>query len=479
MNYRKKLIEVALPLDAINDASVYDKMPGIGSHPKNIHHWWARLPLPCARAILFASLIDDPSSDPAFKNQPEAVQDKERERLFSIIRLMMQKQMHKHPEIYEEAYSEIVRSCQGKLPIVVDPFCGGGSIPIEAQRLGLEVFATDINPVAVLTNKALIEILPEFSDHPPVNPETTGNKLNQRSWSRAQGFANDVQYYGNWMLTQAKKRLGHLYPKIKLPESYGGSEVNVIAWRWARTVKCPNPVCGAEMPLVRSFALATKKGKKARIATSIDRTKQPPIVNFEVKIDEGKPQEGTINRKGATCICCGTPVPLSYIRSEGMAGRISAKLMAIIAEGHRRKLYLSPTDEHESIASDIKIGDTLGTNLPEKALGFRTQPYGLVKHSDLFTPRQLLTLTTFSELVMEAHAHILKDARTMWKRPTKEDLPLYQGGNGPNAYADAIALFLAFAISRLADYNCALSMWKPSCPLAHNYLHNHGVFFHN
>ncbi len=250
---KKKLIEVALPLDIINDASAYDKMPGIGAHPKGIHHWWARLPLPSARAILFASLVDDPSSNPD-KFPTEAGQETERERLFEIIRKLCQKKIHTHQQVFEEAHREILKHCNGKLPTVLDPFAGGGSIPLEGMRLGLPVQASDLNPVAVLINKAQLEILPEFANQEPVNPKTKIEKANQE-WKLGKGLAEDLRYYGNWINEEAKKRIGQYYPKAKI----GSKEHNVVAWLWARTVKCPNPACGCDMPLVRSFILSTKK----------------------------------------------------------------------------------------------------------------------------------------------------------------------------------------------------------------------------
>ena len=254
MTYRKKLIEVALPLDAINDASAYDKMPGIGPHPKGIHQWWARLPLPCSRAVIFASLVDDPSSDPAFRDRPESDQERERDRLFKIIRGLLQKKVHLHPEVFAAAQAEIARSCGGKVPAVFDPFCGGGSIPLEAQRLGLKAYGGDLNPVAVLITKALIEIPARFAGQAPVNPES--RREMRDTWPGASGLAEDVRYYGNWIRDEAIKRIGHLYPKVKLPKEYGGAEATVLTWLWARTVKCPNPSLrsnGAAGALIFSF----------------------------------------------------------------------------------------------------------------------------------------------------------------------------------------------------------------------------------
>lgn len=460
MPYRKKLIEVAFPLDAVNDASAYDKMPGIGPHPKGIHHWWARLPLPAARAILFASLVDDPSSDPAFATQPEDVQDKERERLFGVIREMLQKKIHEHPDVFQKAYAEIVRSCSGNLPNFLDPFNGGGSIPLEAQRLGLNAQSSDLNPVAVLITKALIEIVPKFAARAPVNPETRGNKLSRQDWAKGRGLADDVRFYGNWMLEEASRRIGHLYPKAMIPREYGGGQASVIAWQWARTVECPNPACKAQMPLVRSFWLSTKKGKKVWVDPVVDRANNS--VRFEVKTTDGVPPQGTVNKRGARCLVCEKPAPLPHIRAEGRAGRINAQLMAIVTEGARKRIYISPTEEHALTAQVARPTSAPETDLPQQALGFRVQLYGLTKHRDLFTPRQLLALTTFSDLVKEARERILADAREAGGWSANDERSLHQNGGGAIAYADAVATFLAFAVDRSADFNNSLCRWKPS-----------------
>jgi putative DNA methylase len=450
---KKKLIEVALPLDTINDASAYDKMPGIGPHPKGMHHWWARLPLPCARAILFASLVDDPSEDPRFVDQPESIQVKERERLFDIVRSLLQKQIHKHPDVFEKAHQEIYRSCDGRLPTVLDPFCGGGSIPLEAQRIGLKSRGSDINPIPVLITKALIDLIPKFATHPPVNPE---NKLRQPNYSHAYGLAEDIRYYGTSILNDARTRLGHLYPR-------GSKGENVIAWLWARTIKCPNPACGAKIPLVRSLQLTSKKKNKAWLNPVVDRAHQPPIVTFEVKYGEGEPLEGTIKqRKGARCICCNDPVSFAYIKEEGKAERIGAQLIGIVAESSRSKLYLSPTSSHEEISLEAKPGGVPETDLPEKALGFRVQAYGITKHRDLFTPRQLTALTFFSDLIQAVHQVVMDDWEKAKMQTEKSPPRCHEDDITARSYADAVVTFLAFALDRCVDFNNSLCRWSPS-----------------
>jgi putative DNA methylase len=454
---KKKLIEVALPLDAINDASAYDKMPGIGPHPKGLHQWWARLPLPSARAMLFASLVDDPSSDPKFQELPVAEQDRERERLFGIIRSLMQKKIHGQPEVFEAAHAEIVRSCGGRVPTVLDPFSGGGSIPLEAQRLGLKAHASDLNPIAVLITKALIEIPPKFAGKPAVNPESR-HSLSTRGWRGAAGLAEDVRFYGDWMRDEAEKQIGHLYPKVKPPKSHGGSEATVIAWIWSRTVKCPNPACGITMPLVRSFSLSTKTGKQAWVEPVLEVGAKS--VRFAVKTGKGKPSEGTVNRRGARCVACDASVPFAHVRSEGKEGRMRARLMAIVAEGPRGRMYIAPTEIQESAMAIAKPEGVPETGLPEQALGFRVQQYGMTSHRDLFTSRQLIALTTFSDLVVKVQEKVYVESVAAGFPDDRNRLN--DGGSGATAYADAVATYLAFAVDRCSDFNNSLCRWSPS-----------------
>ncbi|MBI4803402.1 MAG: DUF1156 domain-containing protein, partial [Elusimicrobia bacterium] len=430
-NFKKKLIEVALPLEAINRESAREKSIRHG-HPSTLHLWWARRPLATCRAVLFASLVDDPSSHPD-RFPTEESQEKERQRLFRIIEDLVKWENSNNEEILKAAREEIQKSTGGKPPPVLDPFCGGGSIPLEAQRLGLEAHGSDLNPVAVLITKALIEIPPKFANQPPIHPDQE-EQLIAREWKGATGLAEDIRYYGQWMRDEAEKRIGHLYPKIKLPKENGGDEAAVIAWLWARTVKCPNPACGAQMPLVRSFWLSTKKDKQAWVELVID--KKHKTVRFEVGSGKGCPPEGTVNRRGAQCIVCKTPVPFDHVRAEGKAGRMSAQLMAIVAEGKGGRVYVAPTEEHASVALKAKPASVPDTDLPRQALGFRVQLYGMTKHADLFTRRQLVALTTFSDMVNEARERVLTDAKKAGMRDDQKGLN--KGGAGVVAYADAV-----------------------------------------
>src|SRR6266568_4730405 len=403
MTYRKKLIEVALPLDAINAASAREKSIRHG-HPSTLHLWWSRKPLATCRAVLFASLIDDPSEHPdEFPTDED--QEHERKRLFGLIEELVKWESTNNEEVLKRVRAEIEKATGGNPPPVLDPFAGGGSIPLEAQRLGLEAHASDLNPVAVLINKALIEIPPKFVGCPPVNLESRKTLL-QREWKGAQGLADDIRYYGKWMRDEAWKRIGYLYPKVQLPKEQGGGEAIVIAWIWAHTVTCPNPACNAQMPLVRSFALSTRREKEAWIKPIVDRVTR--IVHFEVRLGSGAP-ESTVNRLGAKCIVCGSSVPLEYIRAEGKAGRMGTQLMAIVAEGRGGRAYLSPIAEH-IFSTEQNVPDNVpATELPQRALGFSIQNYGPTRHRDLFTPRQLIALTAFSNLVSEVQERVLVD----------------------------------------------------------------------
>ncbi|HEY9872468.1 MAG TPA: DUF1156 domain-containing protein [Candidatus Obscuribacterales bacterium] len=474
MPYRKKLIEVALPLEAINKESAREKSIRHG-HPSTLHLWWARRPLATCRAVLFASLVDDPSSLPDMFPTEEA-QQKERERLFRIIENLVKWENINNEEVLNAARAEILKSTNNSPPPVYDPFCGGGSIPLEAQRLGLEAHGSDLNPVAVLITKALIEIPPKFKDQPPVNPEVQ-KKLKTGRWYGAQGLAEDVRYYGKWMRDEAEKRIGHLYPKVKLPVEYGGGEATVIAWLWARTVKCPNPACGAQMPLVRSFALSTKKDKQAWVEPVIDRSQQQPVVRFEVRTQTEqkkkrkeakteaekeriflKPPDGTVSRKGAICICCSTPVPFDHIRTEGKAGRMDAQLMAIVAEGNRSRVYLYPNSEHKEIAASAQSEWKPDADLPHNPRDFKTPNYGMRTFADLFTSRQLVALTTFSDLVSEAREQIKVDALAAGM--ADDSLPLCDGGAGAIAYADAVAIYLGFGLDKNTLTNTTIATWQ-------------------
>lgn len=447
----KKLIEVALPLEAINAEAAREKSIRHG-HPSTLHLWWARRPLAAARAVIWSSLVDDPSAHPELYPTEEA-QNAERQRLFGILEKLVKWENSNDPEVLAAAKAEILRSTNNNPPALLDPFAGGGAIPLEAQRLGLEAHAHDLNPVAVMINKAMIEIPPRFAGQAPVNPDSRTRLDGATGWQGAQGLAADVQYYGEWMKQEAFRRIGHLYPKVKVPHELGGGEATVIAWIWARTVKCPNPACGCEMPLVHSFILSKKKGKEAWIEPLFENGKTAYAVHHE-----GKPAlEGTINRKGAVCAFCNTPVDFSYIRSEGKKGHISSNLCAVVAEGKSGRIYISPDDEQRIIANVDKPTEIPEAALPKNPRDFKTPNYGMTDYSDLFTNRQLTALTTFSSLVAEAQTKAEADA--VAAGIVNDHISLSAGGSGARAYGEAVGVYLAFAINKLADRCSNICGW--------------------
>lgn len=454
-----KLIEVSLPLEAINRESAREKSIRHG-HPSTLHLWWARRPLAAARAVLFAQLVDDPSARPE-EFPTEADQRRERERLHRLIERLVVWENVRDEKLFDEAHTEILKSTDGHPPVVLDPFAGGGTIPLEAQRLGLESHASDLNPVAVLINKALIEIPPKFHGRSPVFPGLATSQI--RAWKGTEGLAADVRAYAQWMREEAEVRVGSLYPTASLPD---GREIPVIAWLWARTATCPNPACAIEMPLVRSWWLGKKKGKEAYIIPSVESDPAHPgqlRVAFSIgHTADGSPTEmsdGTVTRTGATCLACQSSVPLSYVRAEGKAGRLGATLMAVVAEGVRQRIYLPGSEIHRA-AADVLAPEALPDgDLPEKALGFRVGGYGMRRFTDLFTNRQLVTLTTLSDLVEEARVRVLTDALAVG---IPEGQRLDDSGTGATAYADAVATYLGLALSRISSTNSSLCRWNSS-----------------
>jgi putative DNA methylase len=530
MTHKKKLIEVALPLEAINKASAREKSIHHG-HPGTLHLWWARRPLAAARAVIFAQMVDDPSTyvdvlraDPKLHRKAETalkgrlklweearslakkakgsglavpepgpvptldemLADQERQRLFRIIEDLVLWENTTNETVLQAARDEIWnswrRACaenadhprakelfdRKKLPAFHDPFSGGGALPLEAQRLGLESYASDLNPVAVLINKAMIEIPPKYAGKPPVNPEGQIQKDQMdRSWHGAQGLAEDVRAYGQWMRDEAEKRIGHLYPKVEVTaamakerpdlKKYEGRKLTVIAWLWARTVKSPNPAFAqVDVPLASTFMLSTKVGKEAYVE---------PVIGdggyrFTVKV--GKPKDAAKNgtklaRANFSCLMSGTPISGDYIKAEGKAGRMGARLMAIVAEGERGRVYLAPTPEHEAAAHEAKPTWRPEGEIATRMTGGNCTPYGLTSWGDLFTSRQLVALTTFSDLVQEARERVRYDALAAGLADDAK--PLRDGGIGATAYADAVGVYLALAVDKVADRNSTLCAW--------------------
>ena len=485
----RKLIEVALPLDAINEAAAREKSIRHG-HPSTLHLWWARRPLAAARAVLFGQLVDDPSSRPELF-PTKAEQDGERERLFGILRELVKWENTTNEALLEAAREEIReswrRTCADnadhpraaelfdpeRLPAFHDPFAGGGAIPLEAQRLGLEAHASDLNPVAVLINKAMIEIPPRFAGRPPVNPESRKAALTAKDWKGAAGLAEDVRFYGQWMRDEAERRIGHLYPKVRVTdemaaerpdlERYAGRELTVIAWLWARTARSPNPAfADVDVPLVSNFLLSTKKGQEAWVEPLIE----DDGYKFDVRV--GAPPDstrsGTKIGRGASfrCVISGTPMAPDYIKAEGLAGRMGARLMAIVAEGDRQRIYLPPAAEQERVAGGASPAWRPDLEMPNDRRWFSPPLYGMPRYADIFTERQLTALTTFADLVGEAREKAHQDAIAVERAGGVDARPLREGGSGPVAYADAVALYCAFAVDKGANYWSSLCFWHTS-----------------
>ena len=486
----KKLIEVALPLDDINAAAAREKSIRHG-HPSTLHLWWARRPLAAARAVLFAQLVNDPGYQRELGygvNRKEA--EIKREKLFQIIRELVLWDNINNEEVLGRAREAIRESWRDtcnlnrnhpqaaelfnpdKLPAFHDPFAGGGAIPLEAQRLGLESYASDLNPVAVMINKAMIEIPPRFAGQAPVGPLPEGEKQPKlvNDWSGARGLAEDVRRYGHWMREEAFKRIGHLYPKVKItPEmvverpdlkAYQGQELTVIAWLWARTVKSPNPAFNhLDVPLASSFVLSSKKGKEAWVEPVIEGE------HYEFKIRVGKPpanaKSGTKLGRGANfnCLFSDTPIQPKYIYEQAGLGNLGQRLMCIVAEGKVGRVYLSASPVHECVAGSEQPLWKPETLMPENPRWFSPPMYGMKTYGDLFTPRQLVALTTFSDLVQDAREKAIADARAAGL--PDDGRALAQGGTGATAYGDAVAIYLGFAVSKLSDAQSSLCRWKP------------------
>ena len=518
----KKLIEVALPLDAINAASAREKSIRHG-HPSTLHLWWARRPLAAARAVIFAQMVDDPSeyvdvlrSDPAkmraarraLKKRLERhggkgadsafapvptldgiLAERERGRLFGIVEELVLWENTTNEEVLKRARAEIRQSwrrdCARQaghpraaelfdrhtLPAFHDPFAGGGALPLEAQRLGLEAHASDLNPVAVLINKAMIEVPPKFAGRAPVHPDAReGAGLVPREWRGAQGLAEDVRRYGRWMRDEAERRIGHLYPKVGVTpemvrerpdlEPYEGRELTVIAWLWARTVRSPNPAfADVEIPLASTFFLSTKKSKEAYVEPVVEGRGYRFAVKNGVPPDPVATKSGTKLSRGANfrCLLSGTPISGDYIKAEGKAGRMGARLMAVVAEGDRGRVYLQSGPVHEEISGAATPEWQPDQALPDDPRNFWTVQYGLKNFGDLFTSRQIVALTTFSDLVREAREKVLADALATGMHADEPRLD--NGGDGAAAYADAVALYLAFAISKAANVGSSIASW--------------------
>ena len=456
--YRKKLIEVDLPLNVINKESSHEKTIQHG-HPSTIHIYWARRPLATCRAIIFASMVDDPSSCPE-RFPTEQSQRIERDRLHNLIGKLIKWENSNDDSILAQARYEIANSIArsrnetlqndhdtvlqylaNHAPIAYDPFCGSGSIPLEAQRLGMKAIGSDLNPIAVLITKALIELPHKFNNKTPINPGSdplfgTTHKKNI-SWRGVTGLANDIRYYGNWIGDEAYKRIGHFYPQV---QDENGNHRTVIAWLWTRTIPCPNPLCGVNMPTIKNFQLSKRRGNQHWIRPIIDH--QNRSISFIVQNhNTGVPKEATVNRNGVTCIACQNTVDLEYVREQARMGNMVEQMIAIVADGDRKRIFLSPKEEHIQTVLDAKPKWYPNDKCPKQALGGGMQKYGIIYQYQLFTERQLLALTTFSDLIQEVRYLIIQHG-------------------GDNKYADVILTYLVLAIGKMVDSHCKHAIWK-------------------
>lgn len=486
MPNRKKLIEVALPLQAINDASRREKSIRHG-HPSTLHLWWARRPLAAARAVIFAQMVDDPSSLPDLF-PTEKAQEKERARLFRIIEDLVKWESTTNKAVLQKARDEIWqswrRACaenaddprahlfdRHRLPSFHDPFAGGGTLPLEAQRLGLESYASDLNPVAVLINKAMIEIPPEVANGAPVNPEWASKSDGEKAlttWTGTQGLAADVRYYGQWVRDQAEKRIGHLYPKVKVTaqlaasrpdlEPLLGQELTVVAWLWARSVKSPNPAFrDLDVPLTSTFYLSTKAGHEAYVEPIIGER------SYEFVVRVGKPTSAKLIERGTKdngsnfrCIMSGSVIDANYIRSEAQSGRMRTRLLAVICEGSGGRIFVSPTQEMESLALSAPEIWKPDLVVPTQCHDVDRLPmYGMPSWGDAFSARQRLALTTFADLIQDARAQIYDDASQTSYISENNSANLASA----RQYADAVSIFLALAVGRSANYWSSLTPW--------------------
>lgn len=473
--YKKKLIETSIPLDDINAQAVREKSIRKG-HPSTLHLWWARRPLAVARCVIFASMVDDPSEHPEeFGTEEE--QDRERERLFGIIRRLANWDNIGDERLYDEARAEMVKYVpDGKLPEFLDPFAGGGALPLEAQRLGLVAHAADLNPIPVTINRAMIDIPARFCGHDPVNPEARSSGMSG-TWPRATGLANDVEYYANLMREKAKERIGQNYPDIKVAMGGATKIATPIAYIWARTVTCPNPACRHETPLVRSFWLSKKKGHRAYIDPIAENGKMRYEVHCEGDggdADFAHVHDGTyIPRKGGVCIHCGSPFGMDYIRAEGESRGLGNNLMAVVVEGNPGRLYVSPNAEQLQAANTSRPNVFPDGPIPLNPRWFSPPAYGLTRYSQLFTNRQLTAMTNLSDLVIAMRPIIEADAVNAGMND--DHIGLNDGGHGAHAYAEGVSVYLAFMVDKEADYCSSICVWHTTRDLIANTMRRQAI----
>jgi putative DNA methylase len=426
VNFHRKLIEVALPLDAINRASAGEKLIHVGT-TSNLHAWWARRPLAACRAVAFASLVDDPGA-----YLPAEAAAAKRSELFALIERLVAWEANGDEAVLEEARTEILRSSRGDLPTFVDPFCGSGTISLEALRLGLDAIGCDLNPIAVAISKALVEVPYVISRHRPI--AASADRL-LTGTSGFEGFRSDLAHYSERIIARARPHVTSLYEG-----TYSGSSAP-IAWLWCRTAACPNPGCNTTIPLISSFWLSKTKKSQAFLRIR-DHDMTTRRVFFDVVAGDPRgPASPPLNDTGAVCPRCKTSVPFAALRDQGRAGKMGFQLNAYVTKNRSSMNFHAATPEDEARAMAVRPEWAPETELPEAALGFRVQNYGLKLHRDLFLPRQLAALSLFATSLDQTILEVRKDAGS--------DLD----------YANAISLYLAIFFDRLVQTNNALVRW--------------------
>lgn len=413
------LIEVALPLERVSRAAVREHQRA-GSP---LHLWWSRKPAAACRAVLLASLLPDPGDAAG------------RARLLDLVAAVAEA----GPGAPALAEARALLRAGDPPPVVLDPFCGTGAIPAEAQRLGLAAVAADLNPVAVLAARALLQVPDRFAGRPACHPGAAA-----AGGGRLEGLVADVRAYAADVGAAAHAAIGEAYP----PDAAGRP---VVAWIWARTAPCPNPACGLPMPLLHAFTLAAPPARPAWLL--------PGAGDGPWRVGgpgDPSPPPGTVTRTAARCLHCGTLHPLRAIRERARDGGLGQRLVCLVVRTGRGKAYAEADAVQAQRAAQVRAPGGPDTDLPEAALGFGTANYGLRRHRDLWTPRQLLALGTFSEQVRAIRARASADARRAgW--PDGE--PLRAGGRGALAYGEAVSLYLALALDRAAARWCTFARW--------------------
>ncbi len=413
-DYRTKLIEVALPVEEISKACRRDKNRKVGTI-KNVHKWFAPMPTPAWRALLFAALVDDPG------------EPRRRAELVNLIKRLVPEDGGPATDSTLAEVRRVLRA-SGELPVVFDPFCGGGSTLVEAQRLGLPAVGSDLNPVAVLITRTLTQLIPRVRGRAPIQPE---DRLAAVSGGSLDGLVTDVRHYARRVREVAWQQVGHLYPAV--------NGDTVIACLWARTVTCANPACGATIPLYTSPWLSKRRSEK--------RWLKPVAVGkhaeFEIGEGDGPPPPATkASPRGATfrCLSCPEPTPEAYVKAEGEAGRLGIQLLAVVVDGATGRRYL-PADENQRKTADVTVpDDSPELALPNYTRWFSPPAFGLTTQADLYTPRQLHVLGAFADAVAQVPDWVTADG-------------------GDASYATTIATILGLCVGKLAMSNSTQARW--------------------